>query len=298
MEYNTAKHFVLQLGSLISLYLSLSFLIVLLFGVVDLLLPNPSEGYWVVESAAYNVRLGIAMVIVFFPTYLILTRLVNSIRRENKNATYLTLTRWLIYVSLLIGGGVLLGDLAAVIVSFLNGDITLRFIYKAITVLLSTGIAFQYYLLDVQGFWLKNEKKSIIYGVGAIIIVLLAVSFGLNNIATPATVQAQKLDEKQIQDLQQIQWRIESEFSLNNKLPATLVDLYGEFPIPTAPEGREPYTYEVTELGFKLCATFSAPNNVVDNIYPEPVDLTRPIKDLNNWQYKDGRYCFERVVKK
>ena len=298
MEYNTAKHFVLQLGSLISLYLSLSFLIVLLFGVVDLLLPNPSEGYWVVESATGNVRLGIAMVIVFFPTYLILTRLVNSIRRENKNATYLTLTRWLIYVSLLIGGGVLLGDLAAVIVSFLNGDITLRFIYKALIVLLSTGIAFQYYILDVQGFWLKNEKKSVIYGVGAITMVLLAVSFGLNNIATPATVQAQKLDEKQIQDLQQIQWRIESEFSLNNKLPATLVDLYGEFPIPTAPEGREPYTYEVTELGFKLCATFSAPNNVVDNIYPEPVDLTRPIKDLNNWQYKDGRYCFERVVKK
>ena len=298
MEHNTAKHFVLQLGSLISLYLSLSFLIVLLFGVVDLLLPNPSEGYWAVESATGNVRLGIAMVVVFFPTYLILTRLVNSIRRENKNATYLTLTRWLIYVSLLIGGGVLLGDLATVIVSFLNGDITLRFIYKALTVLLTTGIAFQYYILDVQGFWLKNEKKSVIYGVGAITMVLLAVSFGFNNIATPATVQAQKLDEKQIQDLQQIQWKIESELDLNNKLPATLVDLYAEFPVPTAPEGREPYTYEVTESGFKLCATFSAPSIVADNIYPEPVDLTRPIKSLNNWQYKDGRYCFERIVKK
>ena len=298
MEHNTAKHFVLQLGSLISLYLSLSFLIVLLFGVVDLLLPNPSEGYWAVESATGNVRLGIAMVVVFFPTYLILTRLVNSIRRENKNATYLTLTRWLIYVSLLIGGGVLLGDLATVIVSFLNGDITLRFIYKALTVLLTTGIAFQYYILDVQGFWLKNEKKSVIYGVGAITMVLLAVSFGFNNIATPATVQAQKLDEKQIQDLQQIQWKIESELDLNNKLPATLVDLYAEFPVPTAPEGREPYTYEVTESGFKLCATFSAPSIVADNIYPEPVDLTRPIKGLSNWQYKDGRYCFERVVKK
>ena len=298
MEHNTAKHFVLQLGSLISLYLSLSFLIVLLFGVVDLLLPNPSEGYWAVESATGNVRLGIAMVVVFFPTYLILTRLVNSIRRENKNVTYLTLTRWLIYVSLLIGGGVLLGDLATVIVSFLNGDITLRFIYKALTVLLTTGIAFQYYILDVQGFWLKNEKKSVIYGVGAITMVLLAVSFGFNNIATPATVQAQKLDEKQIQDLQQIQWKIESELDLNNKLPATLVDLYAEFPVPTAPEGREPYTYEVTESGFKLCATFSAPSIVADNIYPEPVDLTRPIKGLSNWQYKDGRYCFERVVKK
>ena len=298
MEHNTAKHFVLQLGSLISLYLSLSFLIVLLFGVVDLLLPNPSEGYWAVESATGNVRLGIAMVVVFFPTYLILTRLVNSIRRENKNVTYLTLTRWLIYVSLLIGGGVLLGDLATVIVSFLNGDITLRFIYKALTVLLTTGIAFQYYILDVQGFWLKNEKKSVIYGVGAITMVLLAVSFGFNNIATPATVQAQKLDEKQIQDLQQIQWKIESELDLNNKLPATLVDLYAEFPVPTAPEGREPYTYEVTESGFKLCATFSAPSIVADNIYPEPVDLTRPIKGLSNWQYKDGRYCFERAIKK
>ncbi|MEN9922388.1 MAG: hypothetical protein RL097_665, partial [Candidatus Parcubacteria bacterium] len=39
MENHTAKHFVLQLGSLASLYLSLSFLLVLLFGVINLIFP-------------------------------------------------------------------------------------------------------------------------------------------------------------------------------------------------------------------------------------------------------------------
>jgi hypothetical protein len=37
----------------------------------------------------------------------------------------------LVYLSLLVGGGVLLGDLVAVILAFLNGEITTRFILKA-----------------------------------------------------------------------------------------------------------------------------------------------------------------------
>ena len=43
MENHTAKHFVLQLGSLVSLYLSLSFLIVLIFGVINKMFPDAAD---------------------------------------------------------------------------------------------------------------------------------------------------------------------------------------------------------------------------------------------------------------
>ena len=126
MEHNTAKHFVLQLGSLVSLYLSLTFLLVLLFGAINIIFPDAADYVWEVESAQSQIRIGIAMVIVFFPTYLLITRIVNQARRKEQNGAYLGLTKWLIYLSLLVGGLVLLIDLVVVIMTFLEGEISER----------------------------------------------------------------------------------------------------------------------------------------------------------------------------
>ena len=49
-ENQTAKHFVLQLGSLITLYLSIGFLLVLLFSIINLIYPDAAEGYWRLET--------------------------------------------------------------------------------------------------------------------------------------------------------------------------------------------------------------------------------------------------------
>ncbi|MES2966976.1 MAG: DUF5671 domain-containing protein [Patescibacteria group bacterium] len=297
MENQTPKHFVLQLGSLISLYLSLGFLLSLLFGVINLRFPDATEGYWAIESATDAVRLGIAMVIVFLPTYIILTRLVNQLRRKEKNSSYLSLTKWLVYLSLLVGGGILLGDLVAVIMAFLEGDMTQRFIFKALAVLVVVGAAFHYYILDARGFWLKNESKSVMYGYGAMIAAFVVLAIGFAHIDTPNSVRELKLDEKQVYDLQNIQWRLQDKLITSSTTPASLEELYGEFAIPQAPEGRPAYKYEPTDNGFRLCATFSA-----DSINPEGEfgmtrDSSMPIKNPDNWSYKAGEYCFDRVIK-
>ncbi|MES2749470.1 MAG: DUF5671 domain-containing protein [Patescibacteria group bacterium] len=297
MENQTPKHFVLQLGSLISLYLSLGFLLSLLFGVINLRFPDATEGYWAIESATDAVRLGIAMVIVFLPTYIILTRLVNQLRRKEKNSSYLALTKWLVYLSLLVGGGILLGDLVAVIMAFLEGDMTQRFIFKALGVLVVVGAAFHYYILDARGFWLKNESKSVMYGYGAMIAAFVVLAIGFAHIDTPNSVRELKLDEKQVNDLQNIQWRLQDQLITSSTTPTTLEDIYGEFDIPQAPEGRPAYKYESTDKGFRLCATFSA-----DSINPEGEfgmtrDASMPIKNPDNWSYKAGEYCFDRVTK-
>lgn len=299
MENNTAKHFALQLGSLISLYLSLSFLIVLLFGIINVLFPDAIEGYWQIESATDNIRLGIAMVIVFFPTYVVLTRLVNNARRHEATSTYLVLTKWLIYLSLLIGGGVLLGDLVAVIMAFLDGELTQRFILKATTVLIVVGAAFYYYLQDARGVWLKNEKYSIYFGVVTTIVVLGSLIYGFGHIETPAAVREMRLDQTQLSDLQQIQYKIEGALVLSSStVPASLEEAFAGFTIPEAPEEREPYTYEVTDRGFNLCATFfmNSPESV-EVMFKDSYLPTAPILNANNWSYKAGRYCFERVVR-
>ncbi len=299
MEH-TPRNVVLQVGSLIALYLSASFLLTLVFGLINISYPSETDNYWEIESATESIRLGIAMLIVFFPTYLILTRLMNRYRRAEQGALYQHITKWLIYLSLLVGGLVLLGTLVTTIYTFLNGDLTTRFILKATAVLGVVGMAFHYYLLDARGYWVKDEGKSIMYAIGVGLVVFLAIAFGLGNIETPAVVREMKLDEQQVNDLRNIQWQIDGYMEISSStLPQTLEEAYNTSGarIPEAPEGRDRYSYELTDRGFKLCATF-ARDSVTDEFpmsaYTDPAAR---IKNGENWNYKAGRYCFDRVVK-
>jgi len=297
MENNTAKHFVLQLGSIITLYLSIAFLLVLLFSIINLAFPDAVENYWQIESNSSSVRVGIAMLVVFFPTYLLLTRRVNVMRRAEGESTYLGLTKWLMYLSLLVGGGVILGDLVAIILAFLNGELTMRFILKALVLLAVVGAAFYYYLQDARGYWLTRENASKLFGAGMAAVVLASLITGFFYTETPNAVREMRLDETQIQNLQSIQYRIEESIRMSSStVPATLEEAYNGFEIPSAPGGREAYSYEVTERGFNLCATFSRDSNTEQDMWGPMYDATMPIKNANNWKYKEGRYCFERIV--
>ena len=297
MENNTAKHTVLQLGSLVTLYLSVSFLVVLLFNIINLQFPDAIENYYQIESASSMVRVAIAMLIVFFPTYLILTRRVNENRRAETNSQYLGLTKWLIYISLLVGGGVLLGDGVAVILAFLEGELTTRFLLKAGVLLLVVGAAFYYYLEDARGHWLTREKDSKLFALAMTIVVAASLVAGFMHSDTPTAIREMRLDNTQISDLQEIQWQIESYLAMSSStLPTTLDEAYGDIEIPTAPEDRPAYSYEVTEDGFELCATFSRESSADQEMWGPAFDKTAVIKNGNNWQYKEGRYCFERVV--
>ncbi|MCA9362548.1 hypothetical protein KC906_04185 [Candidatus Kaiserbacteria bacterium] len=299
MENNTAKNFVLQLGSLISLYLSLSFLLVILFGLINVQFPDAAEALWEIETASDMIRVGFAMVIVFFPTYLILTRLVNQTRRSQPDGSYLGLTKWLIYLSLLVGGAVLLGDLVAVIMAFLDGEITTRFILKALAVLLVIGAAVSYYILDAKGHWITHEKKSVRYGIGAVIVVVLSLVAGLLSIDSPAETRELKLDQIQITDLQNIQWQIQDNLTLNGSLPESLDDV-SAIKLPEAPEGRPAYEYHFTESGFEICATFASDSSTQNGYYPRSMAVVQgeipTIINPDNWEYKAGEWCFERVV--
>jgi len=302
MNNHTAKHFVLQLGSLIALYLSLAFFLVLTFGFINLRFPDATDGPWQLESAASSIRIGFAMVVVFFPTYLVLTRMVNKNRRASNDTSYLGLTKWLIYLSLLVAGLTLLGDMVAVIMGFLEGELTMRFLLKALAVAVVTGAAFFYYIKDAQGFWLTREKLSYVYaGVAATLITAVLVS-ALAYIPNPAKVREMKIDNQSVGALQDMQWRIEDYYRANEALPADLQELFGEFDVPTAPEGRPDYTYTVTseeEPAFQLCATFAYDQNDVSSNY-RPMDgmMQSSIRGNYNWDYKAGEWCFDRTIDK
>lgn len=294
METNTPRNFALQLGALVSLYVTLSSLLVLLFGLVDLTFKDALDTIYAYDSAQSSVRFSIAVLFVFFPAYVVLTRLVNTIRRKEQGK-YLVLTKWLIYLSLVVGGGVLLGDLVAVMNAFLNGEITERFVAKAFSVFAVVGAAFYYYIQDARGHWTTHEKHSVFFAGVAATIVIIVLIFGFLTIDTPAMVRDVRLDVQQVSDLQDIQWRIEDYIRTNKTLPNDLEDLY-TLDVPTAPEGRAAYEYAPTENGFSLCATFGAETSELARTYPVVPEKDVLIGNAYDWDHTAGRFCFDRTV--
>ncbi|MCA9361046.1 hypothetical protein KC845_00660 [Candidatus Kaiserbacteria bacterium] len=290
----TAKNFALQLGAIITLYVTITSLIVLLFNIINILIPDVADYRWQLENSMSGIRFSIATLVVFMPAYLTLTRIVNKARRETDRA-YLNLTKWLIYLSLLAGGLVLLGNFVATVYTFLNGEITLRFILKALSLFIVVGAAVLYYWLDAKHYWQKKERLSIYYGILVATVSIVAMIVGYTQIDTPSMVREMKIDQNQITDLQNIQWKIEEYIRNEDRLPESINEAYGSLKAPVASDGRSDYIYRVSDKGFELCAEFKSESG--NNSYTRPYfDEKLVIQDPDNWDYVSGEFCFERVV--
>jgi hypothetical protein len=178
--------------------------------------------------------------------------------------------------------------------AFLEGELTTRFLLKATSVLLVVGAAFSYYILDARGYWLTNSARSLQFGAAAAALGLTIVIVGFLNIETPSMVREGKLDDKQITDLQEIQWRIESYVAQNGTAPERLDQLEGS-QLPTAPEGRAAYEYQKTDRGFTLCAEFTFESTDTTGM-SSPFDTKAIIGNAWDWDHATGRHCFERIV--
>lgn len=292
-----AKSFVLQLAALATLFVSLPAFITLLFSIINLQFPDAAESYWEVASAESAIRYTIAILVIFFPAYLALTRIVNKSRRS-EGELYHTLTRWVIYIALLVAGMIILGDLAVVVYTFLNGEITIRFILKALVLLTVIGGASYYYILDTRNYWQTKEKESITVGAAVLAIVLAFVVVGYMKIDSPSVAREVRIDQNQISDLQDIQWRVEAYHQETNSPPNSIESLYEDIPAPAAPEDRQPYELNVTGAdSYELCATFAhfTPSN--ERSIPRPISKEDDIYLQNyNWEHGEGEKCFERKI--
>lgn len=292
----TPKNVALQVGALITLFASVVSFLILVFGIINIIFPDAAANYYEYESAQSSIRYAIAMLVVFFPAFIFLTRIVNKARRS-ESTFYHSITRWLIYFTLLIGGIVLLGDLVTVILTFLNGEITTRFVLKAAAILIVIGSALYYYWHDAKGFWKDKEKQSIGIGVVVSLIVVSGVIYGYMSIDSPSIVREAKIDQQQITDLQDMQWRIEASFAQTETLPETVDELYTDTTMPSAPEDRGDYRYLVTgDESYELCATFAEATPQNERMMAKPMSEPGYNASNYNWEHSTGEKCFERIV--
>jgi Domain of unknown function (DUF5671) len=97
-------------------------------------------------NARNTISHEMACIVVAFPIFLFVTRFILREVERHPDKLESSVRRWLTYIALLIAAGVGIGDLITSLTFFFEGELTIRFALKALTVMVIAGGVFWYYL--------------------------------------------------------------------------------------------------------------------------------------------------------
>lgn len=294
---NTPRDFFLHFGAFGTLYLAAIALITLLFRMIDYALPDVVRGPYYADPYSGPMRFAIASLIILVPIFLYLMRVIQQEARKTPERRSMGIRRWLTYITLFIAGATIVGDLIALLNSFLGGTLANTFALKVAVLFVVMGAAFWYFMLDIRGYWQHREKMSQMVGYGVLAAVLASIVGGFLIMGSPSVQRDVRLDQEQVNDLSSLQYQIVGYWQQNERLPQSLdaieSDITG-YTVPEAPEGRPAYEYRTEgALTFVLCATFAQDADETRySIAPEAYGL----RGSTHWEYTKGRSCFERTI--
>jgi len=288
----TPRDFFLHIGATIALYASVIALMNLAFEIINRLLPDQLNNYLNANSIIYPISILVVLVpVLYLLEWLISHEILRVVEKKE-----VWVRKWMIYLTLFLTGATMVGDLVALINIYLNGEISGRFVWKVVIVLILSSAVFKYYFFSINEnmYWSKIVKKIIPWW--GIVLTLSAIIGGFLIVGSPAQQRALRFDEQRISDLTNIQWQIINYWQRKQVLPTTLSNLndtLSNFVVPVDPETGKPYDYLVSEAvivqnpSFKLCASFSKDSGV--NTGNDQNDL---------WVHVAGRVCFDRNIDK
>ncbi|MBI4159927.1 hypothetical protein HY504_02050 [Candidatus Wolfebacteria bacterium] len=284
----------MHLLQILTLYGGATAFLTLLFQLINSVFPDPLNPYF---DPGGPMRWAIAALVVIFPVFLWTSRALEKDLSQQPERRELRIRKWLLYFTLFAAALFIIGDLVALIYNFLEGELTARFILKALSILIVSGIIFWYYLNDLRrearGF--GSPERIFVWSV--ITIVIATVVYGFFVAGSPFRQRLVRFDERKVNDLQMIQVQIINFWTQKGRLPNSLDDLRDSisgFVPPRDPQSSEAYVYgKAGDLSFRLCATFNRPNLAERAFYK----LSAPmIAWGENWDHEAGRQCFDRTV--
>jgi hypothetical protein len=323
----TPKFFFISLGVIVTLITNVSSLLVLFFESLNKKFPDALNSIYQYGYNSYDfetIRVSMATLIIFLPVFIFISYLWVKESKEDSNHTNMILRKWMIYLILFLSSLLIIIDLVTLVNYFVSGEITTRFIFKVLGTLIIGSLIDYYYFISMKTESLnfsKIKKLSLICGTIFVLFVVGLIVWSFSIIGSPVKQRAWRLDDRRVNDLQNIQYQIINYWQYKQKLPNNLSELSNPmsgYSLPVEPEFEKGRVYEYipkNDLSFELCATFTAemPKGWQEGNY---VNVSSPIfregeiktdmealypagSGLNeSWSHDIGRTCFSRTIDK
>ncbi len=312
------------LGIFISLIVSVTNIVQILFTAIERKFTDVLEIGRYVDVYGSDMRLAIASLVVMFPIYLALSMYVSRDIRKFFYKRDLLIRKIFIYTTLFVTACTLLGSLVATIYYYLGGELTIRFGLKALTVFIIAGAVCGYYLYALRRDYAKETSLPNVFAALSALFVIVSLVWSISIIGTPAEMRLKRIDDARLSDISRIQQEIFNHFQTTDKLPMTLAELDDAFQgyvVPKDPATGAEYKYRVqqqpvvrnnTQLNrkelttpavFELCATFETERNYNDRGTPVMTDKMYSVSNYYYsgdtsafWNHGVGETCFKRVI--
>lgn len=290
---NLAKYTFLYLLSLVTLVMTTLAVGNVLFELINKFIADPLSTYTnAIDPTA--MKMAIATLIIASPIYFFTTRVVMKSLTAGVLDKEATPRRWLSYLIILVSSFVMLGFLISVLFSFMDGELTLRFVLKALVALLLAGGIFGFYFYDVRRDQVDEHDKVVkIFGIAAVAVVVISLIISFFFVESPTAARNRKHDQTLANNFDQIDSSLNSYYTENKKLPVSLDVLINEKRYLAESSIKDPLTSELIEykaLGpkkYQLCATFASSNIGVN----ANVDYT-----VTRWAHKQGKVCLDQQI--
>ncbi len=308
----TPRDFFLHLGAIVALIVSVVSIINLYFSVINYYFPDQLAGYFYVQDIAWP----ISVLIVLLPLLFVLEYFIEKDIKINIEKAELWIRKWRVYLTLFITGATIVGDIIALINVYLSGEISERFLYKILVVIVISGIVFTHFLFskNVPVIGSKSHKVKKVIPWLAVVVGILAVVLGFMVAGSPTKQRDLKLDSQTINDLSNIQWQLINYWQLKGTLPKTLDELNdsisGYF-VAVDPKTEQPYGYNHSLVNnkhsFELCANFARESEDNKGRGEFGVGYSKGIATdamysvgysdgYDNWKHSKGLSCFTRTI--
>jgi len=271
----------------------------ILFQFINLYIPG-AAGYNYLGSAQSAIRWSVSSLVVVFPVLVWLIRFLNRDMAAHPEKRDLKIRKWLLYLTLFVAGLTVIGDLVTLVYTFMQGDLTMRFVLKVAVVFWLSGSIFYYFIHDLHDT--ARTGRRIVQWV-TLAVVLASLVFGFVTAGSPASQRARANDDRRVSDLQMIESQVIQYWQAKGKLPATLADLpsgtISGFVVPTDPKTGQAYVYSTSgTLGYELCATFETDTTASSTTDRTAVPVVGPYGEVGvtNWQHGVGYQCFDGKI--
>jgi|WetSurMetagenome_2_1015567.scaffolds.fasta_scaffold00428_7 hypothetical protein len=291
---NAAKFVFLYLLHLVSLgFMTVSFGNVI-FQIINKFIPDVAAPY--VENKFAISALLVSIPIFYGVSYLIQKSLFSGELKKDSGVR-----RWLTYLILFVSFLIFFGWLIYFVNNFLNGEISLKFILKTITVLAIAAAVFGFYFYDIRRQAVENIKDKFlkIFFITSLVLVVVVFFASFFTVESPAVARDRKLDDAVLNNFYTIDSCVDQYYRETQKLPDGFGAMMSDCSYLTADllkDGQtgQAFVYSVTgTTTYEICANFRTSNigkaNNSGAAYPVGIGA-------NSSSHANGYQCLKRQV--
>ncbi|MFC1612881.1 DUF5671 domain-containing protein [Patescibacteria group bacterium] len=297
-DNNSAKYSFFYMLSLVALGFMAVSVGIIIFQIINKNIVDVIASYRACYSSS-ALKFAISAIIISAPVYYTLAVQLNKSLFLGKLDEESGVRKFLTYFILFVASVVIIGYLISVIYSFLDGELTIKFILKALTALSISAGVFTYYLFDIKRKNIVGNKNKIakIYFIISLLVVMITLISGFIFIDSPMNTRMKKQDSEILNQFNSLKYAVENFYSSKKRLPQNLDELLNgstnlsNKDIVNQVDGKK-FNYKIlSEDRYQLCSNFMASN--MDDIE----ECYYPYGSLDEqWEHGEGYKCFEKQV--